>query len=266
MKRVLALVAALPLAFACGTPADETPDAGRKYEDKIIEVTGRVTLHPLEVKWRAERTLDLPSLAGLTVSVEDALKATSGQPALKTVTSGADGSFEVAEVDVTNVNLALVASVKDPTEVLAPCGYGLVRGQPPGDLLDMPVYVVSNDFLDYIAEPTGYTSDELLDLGFMFVQITDKAHETGIAGAKLAIRKLSQNHVIEHDDDNPLWYMNETISALAPAAETSAGGVLLYVPEFGAKEYTALKDGSEFELKLAGARKKFVLSVFIVQE
>lgn len=266
MRRFAALAAALSFGIACGTSDEEPSESQRKYESKHVDVTGQVKLHPLEVKWRAEQGLELPSLVGLTVNVEDALRATSGHPALETVTSDAEGRFEARKVDVTNVNLALVASVQDPTEVLAPCGYGLIRGQPPGDLLDMPVYVVSHDFLDHIAVPTGYSSDELLDLGFMFVQIADEALETGIAGAKLALRKSARNEVVENSGENPIWYLNETASGLAETEQTTASGVLLYVPGFGAKEFTALKDGSTFELKLAGARKNFVLNVFIAQE
>lgn len=256
----------VPLLAACAAAPEEETDAGRKFERQIVDVSGQVLLHPLEVKWRTDEGLELPSLSDLTVNVEDALKATAAQPALDSTTTDAEGRFAVEKVDVTNVNLALVASVDDPSGVLADCGYGLVRGQPKGDLTDMPVYVVSKAFLEHIAAPTGLQSDELLDLGFMFVQFVDPAGETAIEGARLGLVSLSKTTVIEDSKENPLWFLDDTLTAEHPGDATSASGVLLYVPAFGAKEYTGVKDGTSFEVKLAGARKGFVLSVFIHAE
>lgn len=266
MNRPLAWLVCLPLLAACAAAPEEETDAGRKYERQIVDVSGQVKLHPLEVKWRTDQSMELPSLEGLTVKVEDALKATASQPALESTTSDADGRFSVPDVDVTNVTLALVASVDDPSGVLAPCGYGLVRGQPEGDLTDMPVYVVSAAFLDHIAAPTGLLADELLDLGFMFVQFVDKTGETALPEAKLGLVNLSKTTVLEDSEENPLWYLDETLTGVHTGTSTSDSGVLLYVPAFGAKEYTGVKDGTSFEVKLAGARKGFVLSVFIHAE
>lgn len=232
----------------------------------IIRVAGEVKLHPLERTWRTDAGLPLPELEGLQVHVEDALKATAGQPALKSTTSGAAGAFETTDVDVSSVKLALVASVADPKGIIADCGYGLVRGKPEGDLLDMPVYVVTKEFLQALIAPTERTVEELLALGFIFAQVTDATHERPVAQAELALVVQSQPRAIEHSETNPLWYLDEKLETAANEGGTSPSGVVLYVPEFGAKEYTAIKPGASFDVKLAGSRRNFVLSAFITEQ
>lgn len=267
--RQLSVLSLLSLALACaGEPTEETPDAGSRFEKVIIRTAGTVRLHPLEAKWRADNTLPTPTFEGLKIAVEDALKATSGGPPLATGTVGANGVWEVADVDVTNVSLAVVATVSEPDghesdaqKQLAPTGYGLVRGRPDGDLLDKPVFVMTRAFIDRIATGTGLTGEDLLAEGFMFAQVTD-ADGAPLADAELA--KMSPSpRAIESSEDHPIWYLDAALTGLATGAKTSASGTAIYLPGIGAKEYSAVLSGHEFEVKLSGARPNVALSVFV---
>lgn len=251
------------ILVACGT-ASETPpaaDAGTPANTRIkVAMTGTVTLHPVEAAWRkqmGEAAPPLPSLEGTTLAIEDAVKALIGAAPLVSTKLGADGTFAFEAVDVTNVSLAVVASLADGStgeDRFFASGYGLHSGRPTADLKDKNVYVLSRAFVKALetAMPTGTAS--LLGGEFVFgMAAGPTSDEAGIAGAKLA-------YTYGEEQKERVLYLSDDLAKTEGTA-TGATGAFIYFPKAGAtEEFTMIKTGMAFEKLTVGARKGLVLS------
>lgn len=251
---------ALVLA-ACAPATEGTPDAGGTTNQKIYDISGKVQLHPLEVAWRtAKGTLDqAPSLGGVTVHIEDAVQAKAGLPPLKTVTAASDGTFVATDVDVKVVTIAILASVEG--EGLYFSGYGLQRGRPSADLVDMPVYVFSAAFIDAFTAILTSDPASLKETGFALGVIRD-VDDSPIAGASIA-KTSDPGRPFDGDDTIGVLYPNDDLSGLREAKTTGAQGVVVLTNAGDAKDYTALSAGKTFEERLTGSRGNSVVSFFI---
>lgn len=263
-RPVLAFTLALA---ACGTATTTPPPTVARI---VKPIGGTVLVHPLEAAWRvADPTRGVaPALVDSDLAIEDALLAKQGFPPMATTTVAADGSFLVPAVDVTNVSLAILAVVKHPLDALFPSGYGIVRKDPAGSLKDetltgKPVYVLSRQFITQLATAAGLAVSDLEDSGFVLGQIVD-AEGKGVEGAKFARERSPSPVEVTHTDTEGLHYLDAALTTTVDG-RTSASGVFLYIPPAtqGATEFTAIKSGTDFEVKLSGSRAGTVVSVFI---
>lgn len=261
MSKLARFSAALLIA-ACAPASEEPgPDAGQTSNERIVDISGKVQFHPLEVEWRTNAgTLgEAPSLAGVTVNIEDAVRAKAGLSPLKTVTSGADGSFTAEDVDVKIVTIAILASVQGAG--LYYSGYGLQRGRPSADLVDMPVYVFSNAFIDTLVD--GLTEDPagFKATGFALGTIRTTGAQP-LAGAKIA-RTSDPTNPFTGDETIGVLYPKDDFSGVRTEGDTGEKGLVLLTNAGDAKDYTAIKEGYEFEERLTGSRGDAVVSFFI---
>jgi len=276
------------------TDGGTTADAGKVT---VIEVSGTVQYHPIELDWRAHTTglEPLPNIDGDTFNVEDAIRAQSGQAPLKTTTlastDGKTAPFDVPGVDVRYTTLALVASVKDKDpnaeHGLAFSGYGL--GKPPFPAIDpeLPVYVVSTDFVKHLADIVGMTVPDLMgDEGLVMAQAVELDGKTGSEGVRLNAffgaegDATSRTAEVVDKDDNGVprktIYLNDDLTGINVGADqqptnvTSKSGVFLRINAGSAATYTVMQPGKNYleagtphyKVHLNGSRADTVLMVF----
>lgn len=252
---------ALSAAACGGGPAGTaTPDAGTKpgLTRTLVDVDGVVELHPLEQRWREAEQKPAPSLAGTKLAIEDAARALAGLPALATVELQADGKFEVSGLDVTNVSLAVVATLTDPHTPAAfmTSGYGLVAGKPTEALHDKHVYVLTNDFIAKLQAALGTEAGKTLSSGGFVLGAAYDGALQGVEGAKFA-RSFSTGPQVRTDG---VFYLNADLSAAAGDATSANGAFLFYPPVGSSDEYTMTKAGVAFEEHLVGSKAGAVLS------
>lgn len=260
-----------PIALVLAGCGSQPPDDRPRVERVIIDISGKVQIHPFETELRAldESLGAAPALGGATIDIESALDAVAGKPPLASGTVGADGTFSMKQVDVTDYQLAIVASVRDAAGLLMPSGYGLSREKPKGALADKPVYVLSKAFVQRLGQATAkgepsWTGDDLIENGFVFGRFVDREGK-GVAGVKLA--KLSPSaKVVESSEDSPLWYLDADLTGVTTDGKSSASGLFVYLPPFGTAEYTGLADGKTFGKHLSGSRAKTATNVIFTLE
>lgn len=254
------------LLAACG-PAEDDDDDDNKIPQRIkVNVSGYVALHPEEAKWREANEMATPDLTGASIDVEDALRAAFGPASLGDTTIDENGRWELEEVDVTNVSLAIVATVR-LEGTLMQSGFGLYLGRPSEDVLDKPVYVLTNEFVQALATATGSDFEELVADGFIFGQIAWRESETTeertpIEGAKLARAVEPEPEVVDNSGDARIYYPAVDFSG-SPSDSTTANGLFILTKAGSAKDYTAVAAGKSFESRLSGSRTGTAVSVFI---
>lgn len=268
--RLLPIVPLLSgLALACAPAAPSGPDAGPVRKQIIFDFGGQLRIHPVETAWRTdEGTLDqVPSLEGLTVKVEDATSAKAGRPALKTVTSTADGAWSAPEVDVALVSIAIVTSVEGPG--LFNSAFGIQRGRPTASKLDLVTWVLTEAFVDHLAKAArGDALDAQTEFkahGFSFGQITTPSGEP-VAGAKLALVQSTGPLEFTGTEEVKLYYLNDDLSGLNATAATGAKGLFILENAGDATDYTAILGDRKFENRLSGSREEAVVSFFIAEK
>jgi hypothetical protein len=259
---VPALFVAGLLALGCGTASEPgpSPDAGTPVNSRVkVAVSGTVRVHPVELAWRkqlGEAAPPLPSLEGTTLAIEDAVKALIGATPLVTTKLAADGAFSFEAVDVTNVSLAIVASLTDAgagEDRFFASGYGLYSGRPTADLAGRDVYVLSRAFVKALqgAMPSG--AAPLVGGEFVFGMAAGATDAEGVPGATFA-------YTYGKAQDERVYYLSDDLSK-ADGAATGATGAFVYFPKAGAtEEFTMTKTGATFEKLTVGARKGLVLS------
>lgn len=273
--RHLGLILAAAALVAC-TPEETTaPDAGTVI--RYIKVAGKVQYHPQELKWRAtlpEEQQTPPSLQGVKLNVEDALKAQSNLPALKvvenltTTDNWKTADFVAENVDIKGTTLALVASVEKPGDsewIFS--GYGLGKPPFPEELTDLPVYVVSKPFMLKLAEALGRELPSMLDEAVILGGASDWNHQNGVAGAKLV--QLLGTRVTDVTED--IYYLKDDLSGYFEERATGNTGLWVRLGKVSASPHTMLeKDATTFKQegkkvfkdRLNGSRANTVLSVF----
>lgn len=266
----LALVACAPSETPSGGTDAGTPPAARH---EYVAVSGEVKFHPLELEWRAAASQGTPpSLQGLTVRVENSTDALLKRPPLASDTLAADGKFSFAQVDVVNVSLALVGSVKDPaaTPNVMESGYGLHRYEPgdprPAEFKDKPVYVISTAFEKKLADALGMDTAGLEADGFVLGRVVD-AEGKGVEGAQVGRVGLSGIEPITNGEDEHLIdYLNDDLSGTITGGKTGPSGAFVLFPGASTKEYSAIKAGATFTSHLSGARQGTALTLFLEKQ
>jgi hypothetical protein len=262
-------------------------DGGTEESDGGFVLPGYVTLrgtvqyHPQELRWRFAQGGALatpPSLAGCKLNVEDAIKAQSKLPPLKTVdvvTEGAHpttGTFVAQYVDVKRTTLALEASIErpgDPDWIVS--SYGL--GTPPfeAEMNDLPVYVVSKAFLTHLADVLERDLPTMLDEGIVLGAASNWSHSEGISGAKtIRLYGTGTSARIEEITEG-IFYLSDDLSTKVDQRATTASGFWIRLNAGSASTYSMLdKDATRymeegrrlFNARLVGSRAGVVVSVF----
>jgi hypothetical protein len=249
MKRLLAMAGLVGLGAllmtACpggGTgngSADAGPDAHNiDNPDPVIRVSGTATVHPNAAAWMGGAGLELPALEGLTLRIEEPLKAALGDEdaVFGAVTLDPSGAFSVDGVDTALVNVGLAATLVDEADAgtvvrSATAVYDVeVTGvRPQLDLTDARAYSFPTPFHDQLTDAVtagtllSLTGDagaaSLIAAGFILGKVVD-AQGQPVGGAKV-ITDLG-------DPNARIFYPNDALTAVTSAA-THAGGLFLYV-------------------------------------
>ncbi len=314
----------LPLALAavaCGPKTggnDAGPNDGGGNNQIIVNVTGTVKYDTSELQWRGLSASwtppgncqngqladgsdadagvadggagfannNPPCFAGDTFNVEDAIKALAMLPPLESESNlPASGAFSVPNVNATDTTLALVASVKDPSGLLAFSGYGI--GKPPftsTNTLGCPIYVTSVAFMQHIAaalnspsNPVSY--DDLYMNGVGVVHVVGEDGVTGVAGAQLQHvygAGSMQTMALVTNDTNAqppfyIYYLNDDLTGVSTNPYTSSSGMILLENVGSASNFTvtcaagSTTCSGTFPQVLIGSRVNYVLETIFQQ-
>ena len=235
-----------------------------------------------------------PCLQGDTFNIEDAIKALEMLPPLNSVPLTWNGSFDVKNVNVTDTQVGIVGDVNDPSfNVMAAMptglsfsGYGL--GKPPFndgsdpatamgpiDTKNLPVYVLSVDFLSKIAKAIGSNFSSMVGTGMVLVHVVDSDSLTPIAGATMqhvypnSTGTGTTFSVVEDGmsdtDMSFIYYLNDDLTGLAPGQATSSSGLIVRLAAGSAATYTVTTSDSTqvYEQALNGSRAGTALELFI---
>ena len=267
--RALALALALTAAatLACGTAATTgDADAGVTVERKLIEVAGKAALHPAALAWLGAKKLAVPTLAGATVAAADPTRALQRLPPLAQATLGADLSFDLKNVDVTNVRLGLITEVVDAAGASGPVldtGFGVARGQPQAALTAQTAWAVPSSFGEALDGAVGMRPGALLGDGYVLGMVRDAANAP-VSGAVVINADNGEKLAECTSAPEPpcIWYVDATIAGLVTGG-TSASGLFLLPYAGNPANYTARQASRVFPKKLAGSRADAVLVLFI---
>jgi len=204
----------------------------------IINVSGMAALHPDALAWMNLEGRTPPSLEGLTVAVEEPLKAAAADPdaVFGTDTLGPDATFLVGGVDTAEVVVGVTASVLDENDggTLVPARTSIydpaIYGTPPlEDLIGVRAWALPDAFHDQLTQAvgtqriSGLTFDggvgTLIEAGFILGKVVD-AQGQPVLGAVLS------TGVPELDDR--IFYPNVDFTD-AFRGGTNANGLFVYV-------------------------------------
>jgi hypothetical protein len=294
MKCLLPLLA-LALAACSGTKttnnnpdSGSTPDSGNT-NSPIITVSGTASIHPAALGWMQDAGLTPPSLAGLTLSVDEPFKVALGDSHghFGEVTLDATGAFSVPNVDTAQVVLGIAAAVRDERPgvcdgglpVDGGCAGGAVvnaasgvydvqlqGGIPTGDVDGGKAYAVPLAFHDQLTAAVGPsvisgissgTQNTLLGAGFILGRIVD-AQGNPVSGASVEL--------IPSTTAAQLFYVADDFRSVNQLA-TGATGLFVYVHTGSATVTTftlKVNNDSEYLGRNAGAvaGAALVLTVF----
>jgi hypothetical protein len=269
---------ALPGCSGNGTSdADAGTDANFiQNVDPAIRVIGTAEILPLADTWLATVKKPAPTLSGLSLAIEDPLKASSGDPAavLGTVSLDASGSFKVNNVATAGLVLGLASFVDDPAhhgDVVRSgtslFDIGFQEGRPSVDLTGAKVFVLPSAFVDQLSQAistpeilamTHQTYDQLIEAGFILGLVVNSRGEP-VSGAVIDTGDADRN--------NRFVYPAEDLFS-ASRAGTSANGLFVYVHDgtaTGPTPFTfAVKDMPDYKARngIAAPGVGLVVTVF----
>ncbi len=265
MKRLACL--GVLAALACGEEEKPPPPPPPSGLPAQVRISGRAAVHPDAAAWLSLAGEAAPTLAGASITVEEALRATTGQPALNTGTVDASSNFDFPVVDATKVSLALFSRLDDPSgasDAIMPTGTGLVRGRPPADIADKIVYGMPRSFVRALNDAVTDIDGVLESEGFILGKVVD-AQGNPIAGAKLHMFTTGSAHV----EQTGVFYVNAITGTTVTAIEngsTSANGLFIFRPAPGViGEFTASRGSDTFDKHLAGANEGTAFCLFVTK-
>jgi hypothetical protein len=269
---------ALPGCSGSGTSnADAGTDANIiQGVAPAIRVSGTAQVLPLAATWLATVKKPAPTLSGLSLAIEEPLKAASGDPTaiLGSVSLDASGSFRVTNVQTGGLVLGLGSLVDDPSHRgdIVPSATSLFDialedGRPSVDLIDAKVFVLPSAFVDQLSQAisapeilamTHQTFDQLIEAGFILGQVVD-SKGVPVSGALIDTGDADRN--------NRFVYPAEDLFS-ASRAGTSANGLFVYVHDgtaTGPSPFTfAVKDMPDYKARngIAAPGVGLVVTVF----
>jgi hypothetical protein len=272
MKAFTAALAALALCACPGPSNNNPPDSGADANDIdptdiLIAVSGTAQHHPDAVKYYTANGLTLPSIAGLTLRVEEPLKAALQDPTgyFGTVTLTDAGTFRVENVSSNKVTLGIAAGIfEDPDGGVADGGtprvirsatslydVALEGRKPTKDVAGGKAYAIPTAFHDKLTSAVGTAKikgisgfDTLLASGFLLGRVVDSAGAP-VAGVKIVATKYQSQFVYPSDD------LSTTQAA------TGASGLFIYIHNgLGVDPFNITVEGKpEYIKRNAGSAK-----------
>jgi hypothetical protein len=257
----VSLFAPALLGGCAGGAAPPVTDGGpgqsstKPDENVRITVSGSATLFPPARAWLLQHGVDVPSLEGLRLRVEEPLygvlsdvRASFGEATL-----GAEGTFRVGEVPVKDLALGLAAGVDDP----AVAGSGVARVAPTSTMLydttregrrprvdvrDAQAWVLPRAYVDALSQALGSATistiapgkQHLSETGFVLGRVVDEAGAP-VAGVRVVV---SPADLAPH-----IFYPSADHSAAGPGG-TSSSGLFVLVHDGGdMRTFTLTVDG-----------------------
>ncbi|MBX5484146.1 MAG: carboxypeptidase regulatory-like domain-containing protein [Myxococcaceae bacterium] len=285
MKRVACAAAAIAagifaLAGCPGGGSNGGEDAGFDandidIEEPIIKVSGTAKVFPEAATWLQDAGMTVPELAGLTLRVEEPLKAALNDPTgvFGSVTLASDGKFTVENVDTSQVNLGIAAGIRDERDA-GTSGFvrsatplfdvQLAQKKPDTDILDGVAWALPRAFHDQLTNAvspatilsiTNNQFDSLIEAGFILGKVVD-AQGNPVAGAKVVTTPASWGA--------NFYYPTEDLSAVTQNG-TSANGLFVFVHTGGPTEpFTfTIENRPEYLKRNGGAARDAALIVVV---
>lgn len=200
MKKLLTIVGLMVLAgafAACGSDSDGGGGAGATGGSggsggtggtggTVITVSGQVMLNPLAQAFYAATSQTPPPVEGLTVFLRR-INADTSRTDLGTGTAAADGTFSVANVDVTDPGLGIVATVDDdPGDVFVPATMAICQAAACQVDLQTPVFAFPTAV--NAALQTALANQDLLANGYVLglaLDVSNPAAPTPMGGVTI---------------------------------------------------------------------------------
>lgn len=241
-------------ASCSGPPGGDdggTSDGDIEYQDPIVDISGKVTVHPSVKAWYQTQTRTPPSVEGLKLEAEEPLLASRDDPAatLQTINAlPADGTYKFTQVNTRPIVLGLIgvlrdgrplwgaatdggtdagnadAGAGDAGPLIIPPGYrqfvtslsALAEGKPKVNLTNVPVYGFTWEYEYYLNGLMNFTPDAGLAVqGTLFGLVVDAAGNP-LGGMTI---KTYANVVAE----SKFVYFNDAVTAVKPAADRTTG-------------------------------------------
>ncbi|MDC0711463.1 carboxypeptidase regulatory-like domain-containing protein [Stigmatella sp. ncwal1] len=263
---LLALCSLLGLGLsACG--GDSIPDPGLRTDDAqtvdpnrlLVTLRGKAELFPEAAQRLAAQGQPLPSLEGLSLVIEEPLRAGVNDPAASfgTGVCAEDGTFSITDVPVKDIHTSLAASLEHPglahTSTIV-FDTAFTGSRPRTDITGAQAWALPLSFQDALTQSVGEEAigahtegraRSLLDAGFILGRVVD-AQGRPVAGARVQIEpgELADR----------LYYPSDDFTR-ADQDGTHGHGLFLYVHSgLGAEAFQLAVHGSEaYTWRNAGA-------------
>lgn len=288
MKRTLFFLSALALLTGCpgggnnnGNDAG-TDDGGEDAIEPVITVAGTATVHPAAQAWMADGGLTVPSLAGVTLRVEEPLRIglNENDPSavFGTTVLTSSGEFSANQVDTANVIVGVGAGFRDTADA------GVIRSastiwdvtregaKPRVNINGASAYALPKAFVDQlttaigpsnISSASGGVGSTLEKSGFSLIRVVDAAGNP-VSGVKLKFRCGVGCVSVTGAQ---FFYPSDDLSTAAPHASgsTSSNGLVVYVGNNTAAHQViiAVEGHSEYRDHAAGAAPNAGLAVTV---
>ncbi len=247
-----------------GTVADAGVDANINVAiDPVIRVSGTAAVYPSAAAWMTQAGMQVPSLNGLTLRIEEPLKVALEDDTgiFGTLTLDDSGAFSLEGVDTALVNLGIAAGIKDDLDAgtvvrsaTALFDVQVHEDKPRLDIVGAKAWAIPKAFHDAltnavspvtVAQLTNGTHSTLSGAGFILGQVVD-AQGNPVPGVK-----------IDADSDEldaRFFYPSEDFAS-ATQAGTSANGLFVYVHTGGTTNpFTFTVEGKpEYKKRNGGA-------------
>jgi hypothetical protein len=221
-------------------PANNNTDSGSSdanvtLNQPIITVSGKAEVYPVWTAWLADAGQPLPSLDGLTLTVDEPLKVATGDPSgtFGTVILDAGGQFSVPNVDTSQIVLGLAVGLRDDADAGLDAGpfpdggccvlekrvvsagtaiydVALASGNTPqGDITNAVGFAIPAGFHDQLTRAitpakiltvTTGSQSTLIGAGFILGQIVD-ANGVPLAGATVVPTSVDPTQFFYPTDD-----------------------------------------------------------------
>lgn len=285
--RLFVVLSACALLCACPTGSTPHPDGGNDDDGglivtdyPVISVSGTTVFHPAAVIWMADAGITPPPLTGLTVRVEEPLKAAQNDPGgvFGSQVVAADGAFSASDVDTSYILVGLAAGFRDTADAGVARGastiYDVLReGKVPQvNISGAVAHALPVSFVTQLSQVIGSAAIQtasgglgstLQGTGFSLIRVVN-AQGAPVAGVRVQFVCGTGCVTVT---GGQFFYPNEALTSVSPhtntSAATSANGLVIYVGNNTAPHQVNLtiEGHGEYPQTSAGAAPNAALTV-----